>query len=284
VYFMKSLASARTRCLAALLVIIAFLPQAAGAQGNLLVTPRRLVFEKGPRVRELNLANIGKDTARYAVSMMEIRMKEDGSFEQITTPDSGQRFASGNLRIYPRSVIIPPGGSQVVKVQLVKTDELAEGEYRSHIYIRSLPMEKPLGDSAASSGNDISVKLTAIFGISVPAIVRIGENNAKLSITNPSFVMMDEKTPQLSMMLRRTGNMSAYGNITVDCIGADGTTTQIGLIKGIAVYTPNTVRRLQMELDNTHKVDYRNCQLRIRYSTDKDASPEDSSEAVMALH
>lgn len=281
---MKSLASAGTRCLAGLLVMIALLPAMAEAQGNLLVTPRRLVFEKGPRMRELNLANIGKDTARYAVSMMEIRMKEDGSFEQISAPDSGQRYASPNLRIYPRNVIIPPGGSQVVKVQLVKADELSEGEYRSHIYIRSVPMERPLGDSSANNSNDISVKLTAIFGISVPAIVRVGENNGKLAIVNPSFVMMDERTPQLSMTLRRTGNMSTYGNITVDCIGAGGKTTQVGIIKGIAVYTPNTVRHLQMELDNTHKVDYKNCQLRIRYNTDKDASPEDSSEAIIALH
>jgi hypothetical protein len=268
----------------ALLMAASLLPKPSAAQGNLLVTPRRLVFETGPRVRELNLANIGQDTARYAVSMMEIRMKEDGSFEQITTPDSGQRFASGNLRIYPRSVVIPPGGSQVVKVQLVKTDALSEGEYRSHIYIRSLPMQRPLGDSAASSGNDISVKLTAIFGISIPAIVRLGENNTKVSISSPSFVMMDEKTPKLSLTLLRTGNMSSYGNITVDCIDSTGKTTQVGIIKGIAVYTPNTLRHVQMDLDNTHKVDYRNCQLRIRYSTDKDASPEDFSEAVIALH
>lgn len=260
------------------------LPFWASAQGNLLVTPRRIVFDGGPRVRELNLANTGKDTARYAISLMEIRMKEDGSFEQITTPDSGQRFASGNLRIYPRAVYIPPGGSQVVKVQLINTDQLSEGEYRSHVYIRSIPMEHPLGDSSAKKDDGFSVKLTAIFGISVPAIIRVGENNTQVRVTNPSFVMLEDKTPQLNLVLQRSGNMSSYGNITVDCISANGKTTQVGIVKGIAIYTPNTIRRFRMPLDNSHKVDYHDCTLRIRYSSEKDAKQESLSETSIALH
>ena len=50
-----------------LLALVAFsgvmLPRAQ-AQGNLLVTPRRVVFDGSSRVMELNLANTGRDTAR----------------------------------------------------------------------------------------------------------------------------------------------------------------------------------------------------------------------------
>jgi hypothetical protein len=260
-------------------------PSSSGAQGNLLVTPRRVVFDKPPYVRELNLANIGKDTARYLVSMMEIRMKDDGSFEQITVPDSGQLFASKNLRVYPRSVTIPPGESQVVKVQLVKASELAPGEYRSHVYIRAVPTEKPLGDTLGQkTSSDISVKLTAIFGISVPAIVRVGDYDTKVSISDPSFIMMDDKTPKLSLTLNRSGMMSSYGDLTVECIAQDGTTKQVGVVRGIAVYTPGLKRRFQMDLDNTQKVDYHNCKLHIVYKTQKDASVQDFAEADLALH
>ncbi|MBS1614829.1 MAG: molecular chaperone [Bacteroidetes bacterium] len=269
---------------AAFWILLSLLPSfAAVAQGNLLVTPRRLVFEGGPRVRELNLANTGKDTARYAISMMEIRMKEDGSFEQINSPDSGQRFASNNLRIYPRAIYIPPGGAQVVKVQLINADQLSEGEYRSHVYIRSIPMEPALGDSTAPKTQDLTVKLTAIFGISIPAIIRVGENNTQVSVSNPSFVMLDDKTPQLSIVLRRNGNMSSYGNITVDFIKDNGKTVQVGIVKGIAIYTPNTIRRFHMTLDNNHKVDYHEGTLRIRYSSEKDAQRENFSETTLAL-
>lgn len=60
------------------------------AQGNLLVTPRRVVFDGSRRVMELNLANTGQDTARYNISFVQYRMTEDGDFEEITEPDPGQ--------------------------------------------------------------------------------------------------------------------------------------------------------------------------------------------------
>jgi P pilus assembly chaperone PapD len=91
------------------------------AQGNLLVTPRRVVFGAKKKMQELNLANTGKDTARYVISLIDVRMKEDGSFEQITEADSGQHFAGQQLRIFPRSVVLAPNESQVVKVQVINT-------------------------------------------------------------------------------------------------------------------------------------------------------------------
>ncbi len=270
--------------IAFILALPLLMPARLRAQGNLLVTPRRVVFENASHIRELNLANIGKDTARYLISIMEIRMKEDGTFEQISSPDSGQLFASGNLRIYPRNVSIPPGESQMVKVQLVKTDALQPGEYRSHIYIRAVPVEKPLGEKEPEhDATDISVKLTAIFGISIPAIVRIGENDTKISLTDPSFTMMDEKTPHLTITMNRAGKMSAYGDLTVECIAPNGKTTQVGTVKGIAVYTPLGRRRFQMDLDNTLNVNYHNCRLHVFYKTQKDAGSQDFSETELAL-
>jgi hypothetical protein len=172
----------------------------------------------------------------------------------------------------------------VVKVQLTKASELSPGEYRSHIYIRAVPVEKPLGEPVSDQKpTDISVKLTAIFGISIPALVRVGENDTKINITEPAFIMMDDKSPKLSMTLTRTGKMSSYGDLTVECISPDGVTTEVGVVRGIAVYTPNTKRRVQMDLNKTNKVDYRNCKLHIVYKTQKDATSQDFAEAELAV-
>ena len=269
-----------------LLLALGFLREQAVAQGNLLVTPRRVVFDGPGRVRELNLANIGQDTARFLVSLMEIRMKEDGSFEQITVPDSGQLFASGHLRLYPRSVSIAPGASQMVKVQLTKADELTAGEYRSHIYIRAVPVQKPLTEAdTAQDTTQISVKLTAIFGISIPAIVRVGEHDARISLSEPAMIMTEAKEPHLSITLNRDGKMSSYGELTIEHVAANGNVKQVGIVKGIAVYTPNRRRRFQMDLDHVPGVDYRSGSLRIVYKAEKEAAgaPE-TTEAVLALH
>ena len=69
---------------------------------------------------DLNLANTGKDSATYAISLVQIRMNEDGGFENITEPDPGQNFADKNLRFFPRSVTLAPGEAQSIKVQTYK--------------------------------------------------------------------------------------------------------------------------------------------------------------------
>ena len=77
-----------------------FFPVGLMAQGNLLVNPKRAVFEGSKRIITLNLANTGKDTAKYNISFLQYRMKEDGGFEEITRPDSLQLFADKYLRIF----------------------------------------------------------------------------------------------------------------------------------------------------------------------------------------
>src|ERR1700733_5980673 len=73
-------------------VLFVFFSQYAMAQGDLLISPMRVVFEGAKKSQEINLANVGKDTATYEVSVKDIRMNEDGSFTEITEPDSGQNF------------------------------------------------------------------------------------------------------------------------------------------------------------------------------------------------
>ena len=84
-----------------LIMLQVFFPFNTRAQGNLLITPKRAVFEGNKRSMDLNLANIGQDTATYAISLVEIRMTEAGGFETITEPDEGQLFATPYLRYFP---------------------------------------------------------------------------------------------------------------------------------------------------------------------------------------
>ena len=85
----------------AAMTFLTIFPAGLSAQGDLLITPRRVVFEGSKRSMDLNLANTGKDTATYAISLVQIRMLEDGGFETITSPDPGQQFADRYLRFFP---------------------------------------------------------------------------------------------------------------------------------------------------------------------------------------
>jgi len=254
------------------------------AQGDLLITPRRVVFEGSKRSMDLNLANTGQDTATYAISMVQIRMKEDGGFETITEPDPGQRFADSFVRFFPRSVTLGPGEAQVVKIQLTKTSELTTGEYRSHFYFRAVPKIKPLGEKElAIDTTSISVKLTPIFGITIPVIIRVGESNTKVVLSDLGFTMVNDTIPSIKLIFNRTGNMSVYGDISVDHISMQGKITRVGVANGVAVYTPNSARRFQLNLSKVPGLDFKTGTLRVIYSAPSDTKPQRYAEAELAL-
>ena len=52
--------------LAGMIIMWSSYPVTLLAQGNLLITPRRVVFEGTKRSMDLNLANTGQDSATYA--------------------------------------------------------------------------------------------------------------------------------------------------------------------------------------------------------------------------
>jgi len=271
--------------LAGLILTQVFLPSNGAAQGNLLLTPRRIVFEGSTRSIDLNLANVGQDTATYAISIVQIRMTEEGNFETITEPDSGQYFAVQNLRFFPRSVTLGPNETQSVKIQLVRSNQLTPGEYRSHFYFRAVPKEKPLGEEvvAVADPNAISVMLTPVFGITIPAIIRVGASNAKVNITDISLDRLTDTVPRLSLTFNRTGNFSVFGDLAVDHISAQGKVTRVGAANGIAVYTPNTLRRFSFNLNNIEGVDLGSGKLRLTFSAPSDVKPEKYTEAEINL-
>jgi hypothetical protein len=257
----------------------------SSAQGNLLITPRRVVFEGSKRSIDLNLANTGVDTATYAISLIQIRMTEEGGFETITEPDPDQRFADKYIRFFPRSVTLGPNEGQIVKVQVSRSNELTTGEYRSHFYFRAVPKVKPLGEEeAARDTTAISVQLTPVFGITIPVLIRIGESTAKVSLSDLAFSIDDESKPRLKMVFRRTGNMSVYGDIAIDHISPQGKITRVGIANGLAVYTPNQSRYFQINLNILPGVDYNSGTLRVMYSAPSDVKPMRYAEAELILN
>jgi len=260
-------------------------PISLNAQGDLMITPRRVVFEGGKKSIDLNLANIGEDTATYAISLVQIRMKEDGGFETITEPDPDQRFADRFIRFFPRSVSLGPNEAQAVKIQLIRSNELEPGEYRSHFYFRSIPKTTPLGEGEEPRDTTtISVTLKPIFGITIPAIIRVGESTAKVTISDLGFELVNDTVPRISFVFNRSGNMSVFGDLSVDHISTQGKITRVGVANGVAVYTPNTKRRFQFSLNNVAGVNFKAGTLRVIYSAPSDVKPLRFTEAELPLN
>lgn len=235
-------------------------------QGDLMIMPKRLVFDGSERSKEISLANTGNDSATYAISFIQYKMKEDGSFEQITKPEEDQRFADRYLRYYPRRVTLAPNEAQTVRLQLTRTGEMTEGEYRSHLYFRAVEEQKALGSEDVSEDKDnISINIRTVFGISIPVIIRNGKSTTEIELTNISF---NAEASILSLDIERKGNMSVYGNLLVE-YHANSAISEVGQVKGIAVYTPNAKRHFSFKLQTPETIDPTKGKLVITYENEE---------------
>lgn len=260
------------------------IPLLALAQGDLLITPHRVVLEGNKQIEEIMVANIGRDSAFYSISLIEYRMDDDGGLHEITEPAAGEKFASPMLRYFPRSIELAPNESQVVRLQVRRTPNAEEGEYRSHLYFRALPKQEPLGEGASTKDStSIGIQLVPIYGISIPAIVRIGNLSASCSISNITLDQAEGKAPTLKLVLNRQGNKSVYGDITVDYVAPGKEKINVGIIRGIAVYTPNTIRRVSIPLTPPEGIDLKGGKLVIRYVDSNEAKPMTFDEKELEL-
>ena len=95
---------------------------------------------------------------------------------------------------------------------------------------------------------------------------------------------MNDSIPIFKLSFNRTGNMSVYGDLASDHISNQGKVTRVGIANGIAVYTPNTIRKFQFNLNKVPGIDFRSGQLKVTYSAPSDVKPVRYAEGELMLH
>ncbi|MBC8769377.1 hypothetical protein H4O18_15375 [Arenibacter sp. BSSL-BM3] len=238
------------------------------AQGDLLIFPKRIVFDGNhQKVKKVYVTNNGIETTTYKISYIELDMDKEGKLVELDTIYANQNIASKKLRIYPRHITLLPGESQVVKVQLINERNIAEGEYRSHLYFRSVPNPKNPEErgSGKASDDNISIKLNYVYGISIANIIRVGNPNIQVNIESFKVENIKEQYISVSMSLERNGNFSSYGNIEFEYISPNGKIIHLKTIKGFAVYAPGNLRQAHFGLNTLDGLDLNNGKIRATY-------------------
>lgn len=168
-------------------------------------------------------------------------------------------------------------------MQLRKPAALAEGEYRSHLVFRVIPdvVEATGKQNTASKG--ISIKISPIYGLSIPVIVRQGILNATVRMTGLHLVAKDDAgRPALVLTVEREGKKSVFGDFEVEWKASGSKTVTIGQMTSIAVYTPNTKRIMTIPLTLPKGLQLQGGTLSVRYvdasSSDKQLLSESTLE------
>lgn len=238
------------------------------ALGQLMVSPTRIVFEGNERTKQINLINNGSETGKFRISFVRRNMNADGKIVPVEENESGM-FSDEMIKFSPRQVTLAPGQSQTVRLMLRKKRDLADGEYRSHMMFQALPDAKASDINTLSTNQKekLSIQLIPVVGITIPVIVRHGNLNAEISLSD--FEIKQSNTvkaqPVLSLKINRDGSMSSYGDFRVYFTPEGGTPVIVGQVNGVAVYTSTRSRSLEINLQTPGDFSLSNGELHITY-------------------
>lgn len=239
--------------LAATLCAAPFLAPATPARagiGDLLVAPTRLVLD-GRRGAEIILNNIGDQPATYRVSVEFRRMNGNGDLVDVPTPTAADKAAEDMIIYAPRKVTLAPHEPQAIRIAARPPQGLADGEYRVHMLFRAIPPATPVGQPTGEAPKGVQFKLTPIYGVTIPVIVRLGNLQATARIANVEL----EKKPggtSIGFDIARTGTRSTYGEVRVL---KPGVKDPIAIEKGVAVYTEIGTRHVSAPVADSYKGD-----------------------------
>jgi P pilus assembly chaperone PapD len=233
------------RCATALLGGVGLVLAApAGAQGDLLIAPTRIVLNGGGS-GEVILSNIGDGVATYRIGLELRRMRPDGHLEDVTEADATalEKMTMEMIRYAPRRITLEPNQPQSIRISARPPAELPDGEYRVHLSFRAIPAARPV-DQEAPPAEGLTIQLTPIYGLTIPLFVRKGQLEASAAISNPQ-VVSDGTAKYFRLDMARTGNRSIYGEIRVVPRGAKEATFTV---RGIAIYPELQQRTLSVQL------------------------------------
>jgi len=231
-----------------LLVALATWPCASLAQsptpapaGGLLVSPTYVLFDGRERSKALLLTNRGDAPEIYRISIIDRRQMPDGQLAATDQPGPGEGFASRLVRYAPREVLLQPNKPQTIRVLLQLPADLPDGEYRSHILVQQVPKasEPPPPDKPEG----LSVTIKAIFGVSVPVIIRKGQLDATASLSDVHALRLPDGRSAVGLRLNRAGTRSLRGDLSVLVDGAPA-----GQLNNFNVFLSTPYRELTIPL------------------------------------
>jgi len=111
------------------------------------------------------------------------------------------------------------------------------------LLFRAIPEARPVTDTAPKQG--VSFRLTPVYGVTIPVIVRLGNLSATAAIANVAK-STDGGKPVIGLDLSRLGDRSTFGEVRVTKAGV---AEPIAVAGGIALYTEIDRRRVTIPID-----------------------------------
>ena len=236
-------------------------------RANLNISPKRVTLDRNHRSASVYVFNQGAATATFDISLVDRVMLLDGQI--ISVADAQAKPASKAvadrvksalpyLQISPRRVTLGPSQGQTIRLRVATVpNDAGVAEVRSHLTIATIPSRESgltaEAASAATAPNELRFSISALFGLSIPALVRLGPPDVKAGLENaairyPQADAAASRTPVLDLDLVRHGANSLFGVVEVRVQGQPRKEPPIGLARGVGVYTEIDRRTMHIAL------------------------------------
>jgi len=149
----------------------------------------------------------------YSDSLGNVRVTLQDS--AVTDPRSAMDW----LKAFPRKVVIPPHGSQTVRLTARPPKDLPDGEYWARIVVSS--REGTATVPASDDEGRISTQLNMIMQMAIMVKYRTGELVSNLELKDVRTINNDKLVSVLLDMSNR-GNVSYMGVLNASLTDADG--------------------------------------------------------------
>lgn len=204
-------------CLLVLLLLIS-----TKISAGVLVAPTVVFMSDKNRTGRLNVQNPTDKPIEVTISF-GFGLPESDSLGnvRVVIEDSNvvdPRSALDWVRAFPRKVLVPPSGEQVVRLVARPPKGLPEGEYWARIIVRSQQGQTTI--PTAGEGDGITTTLNMIIQTAIMLKYRNGIMNAELEVTDIQTSRNETKLKIVVAMANR-GNASYLGRLTCRVLDAD---------------------------------------------------------------
>jgi P pilus assembly chaperone PapD len=214
---------------------------------GVLVAPTVVFLSDKSRTGRLNLQNSANTPVEVTINF-SFGLPTSDSLGNVTVAlqDSSitdPRSAVDWIKAFPRKIVIPPNGSQVVRLLAYPPKGLPDGEYWARVVVRSQEGETSLPPPGRDG--QISTRLNMIMQTAIMLKYRTGKLSAQLELTHADVRKSDSQV-QVVLDLANRGNVSYLGVLTCRLLDADN--RQISYRKiDLAVYR-DLKRRLDLPI------------------------------------
>ncbi len=199
-----------------ILPILFFIATISAQKSGIALLDKSVVFDGKSRKQVVRFQNNSTDTLIYSISFVSRTMDSKG--ELIEDVSGVELFeASPYLRLYPRTVVVPPKALQSLALQLRPSTDMKPGEYRSHLYFEPVEDVSIVEEVIESGNNSVSPTVKIATGVAIPVSILV-EN----PISKGSLGEITATDTTISVGVFREGNRSLRGSIDFNFIDKAG--------------------------------------------------------------